>query len=215
MIALWLIFSVEGANDYHFFYLLFLPVSWIAMRTGFAGAAAGVCLVHLLLLASISWGDYPASAFMGYQLLVLALAFNGLLLGAVVDERRRSDELLREQHAEVARMAKEAAPTFHRVLPEGSRGSRRPTAKRPPFRTLRTPPGSQMRQRPRRDRALRCPSVGRYIGPIMTIPRRPDQRRAQPHLAVRRDVPTLLAARVNQVDGRQVAVVAVVLLQRG
>ena len=108
LIALWLIFSVEGANDYHFFYLLFLPVSWIAMRTGFAGAAAGVCLVHLLLLASISWGDYPASTFMGYQLLVLALAFNGLLLGAVVDERRRSDELLREQHAEVARMARHA-----------------------------------------------------------------------------------------------------------
>jgi two-component system sensor kinase FixL len=64
--------------------------------------------VHLLLLAFISWGGYPASTFMGYQLLVLALAFNGVLLGAVVDERRRSDELLREQHAEVARMARHA-----------------------------------------------------------------------------------------------------------
>jgi signal transduction histidine kinase len=108
LIALWLIFSVEGANDYHFFYLLFLPVSWIAMRTGFAGTAIGVCLVHLLLLASISWGGYPASTFMAYQLLVLALAFNGLLLGAVVDERRRSDEQLRERHAEVARMTRHA-----------------------------------------------------------------------------------------------------------
>jgi signal transduction histidine kinase len=108
LIALWLIFSFEGADEYHFFYLLFLPVSWIAMRTGFAGAAAGVCVVHLLLLACISWGGYPASTFMGYQLLVLALAFNGLLLGAVVDERRRSDELLREQHAEVLRMTRHA-----------------------------------------------------------------------------------------------------------
>lgn len=108
LIALWLIFSVEGANDYHFFYLLFLPVSWIAMRAGFAGTAAGVCIVHLLLLAAISWDGYPASTFMSYQLLVLALAFNGLLLGAVVDERRRSDELLREQHVEVARMTRHA-----------------------------------------------------------------------------------------------------------
>ena len=105
---MWLIFSFERANEYHFFYLLFLPVSWIAMRTGFVGAAAGVCVVHLLLLAFISWGGYPASTFMGYQLLVLALAFNGLLLGAVVDERRRSDELLREQHAEVVRMTRHA-----------------------------------------------------------------------------------------------------------
>lgn len=108
LLALWLIFSVEGAGDYHFFYLLFLPVSWIAMRTGFAGTAVGVCLVHLLLLACISLGGYPASTFMAYQLLVLALAFNGLLLGAVVDERRRSDELLRERHAEVARMTRHA-----------------------------------------------------------------------------------------------------------
>jgi two-component system sensor kinase FixL len=108
LIALWLIFSFEGANEYHFFYLLFLPVSWIAMRAGFVGAAAGVCVVHLLLLAFISWGGYPASTFMGYQLLLLALAFNGLLLGAVVDERRRSDELLREQHAEVVRMTRHA-----------------------------------------------------------------------------------------------------------
>lgn len=108
LIAFWLIFSFEGAREYHFFYLLFLPVSWIAMRAGFAGAAAGVCVAHLMLLAFISWGSYPASAFMGYQLLVLALAFNGLLLGAVVDERRRSDELLREQHAEVVRVTRHA-----------------------------------------------------------------------------------------------------------
>lgn len=106
--ALWLIFSFERAHEYHFFYLLFLPVTWIAMRTGFAGAAVGVCLVHLLLVAFIGWGGHPATTFMAYQLLVLALAFTGLLLGVVVDERRRSDELLREQHAEVARMARHA-----------------------------------------------------------------------------------------------------------
>lgn len=108
MVSLWLIFSVERTDDYHFFYLLFLPMSWIAMRTGFPGAAAGVCLVHLLLLAAISWAGYPASTFMGYQFLVFALALNGQLLGAVVDERRRYDELLREQHVEVARMTRHA-----------------------------------------------------------------------------------------------------------
>ncbi|MBV9836293.1 MAG: MASE1 domain-containing protein [Alphaproteobacteria bacterium] len=107
-VALWLIFSIEEADDYQFFYLLFLPASWAAMRGGFAGAAAGVCVVHLALLASITW-NYPASTFMSYQLLVLALAFNGLLLGAVVDERQRSDGLLRRQHAEVARMTRHAA----------------------------------------------------------------------------------------------------------
>ncbi len=108
MVALWLIFGFERANEFHFFYLLFLPISWIAMRTGFAGAAIGLCLTHLMLVTFISWGGYPATTFMAYQLLVLALAVTGLLLGAVVDERRRSDELLRGQHAEVARMARHA-----------------------------------------------------------------------------------------------------------
>ncbi len=108
VVALWLIFSIEEANDYHFFYLLFLPVSWIAMRAGFAGASVGLCFLHLMLLAAIGAADYPATAFMSYQLLVLALASTGLLLGAVVDERRRSEELLREHHAEVARMTRHA-----------------------------------------------------------------------------------------------------------
>jgi signal transduction histidine kinase len=108
LIALSLNFSFDSAREYHLFYLLFLPVSWIAMRGGFAGAAAGVCLAHALLVVFISWGGYPASTFMGYQLLVLALAFNGLLLGAAVDERRRSDEQVRAQHAEMVRMTRHA-----------------------------------------------------------------------------------------------------------
>ena len=108
IIALRLIFFFDWANEFHFFYMLFLPIIWIAMRTGFAGAAMGVCLVHLLLLGFISWGGYPVTTFMAFQLLVLALAFTGLLLGSVVDERRRSDELLRQGHAEVARMTRHA-----------------------------------------------------------------------------------------------------------
>lgn len=108
MVALWLIFGFERAGEFHFFYLLFLPVSWIAMRTGLAGAALGLCLTHLMLVAFIGWGGYPATTFMAYQLLVLALAVTGLLLGAALDDRRRSDELLRGQHAEVARMARHA-----------------------------------------------------------------------------------------------------------
>lgn len=107
-VALWLIFGFERANEFHFFYLLFLPVSWIAMRTGFAGAAVGLCLIHLILVVLISVGGYPATTFMAYQLVVLALAVTGLLLGVAVDERRKSDELLRGQHAEVGRMARHA-----------------------------------------------------------------------------------------------------------
>lgn len=107
-IALRLIFFSDWANDFHFFYLLFLPVIWLAIRRGFAGAAVGVCIVHLLLLGLIAWSEYPARTFMSFQLLVLSLSAAGLLLGAVVDERLRSDRLLREQHAEVARMARHA-----------------------------------------------------------------------------------------------------------
>lgn len=104
--ALRLIFHSE--NAFVFFYLLFLPVIWIAMREGFRGAAVALCSMHLMLLGFISFGDYPATTFMAFQLVVLTLASTGLLLGSVVDERRRSDERLREQHAEVTRMARHA-----------------------------------------------------------------------------------------------------------
>jgi two-component system, LuxR family, sensor kinase FixL len=105
-LALWCIFGLRDTNDHQFFYVLFLPVLWVAIRNGFAGAALAVLLSQLALLIVTELVGYAASEFIALQLLMLALAATGLLLGASVSERRLSEARAKIHQAELARMAR-------------------------------------------------------------------------------------------------------------
>ncbi len=104
--ALWCMFGLTDSDDHQFFYLLFLPVIWVAVRDGYAGAAFAVLLAQLALLTVTEVVDYDAGAFIGLQMLMLALVATGLLLGASVTERRQSEARAKIQQAELARMAR-------------------------------------------------------------------------------------------------------------
>ena len=100
--------SKSETNEFQFFYLLFLPVIWIAIRVGFEGAAFGIFVLHLALVAITKFEGYPASDFIAFQEVMLALVATGLLLGAMVTERRETEEHLREQRAVLSRMSRYA-----------------------------------------------------------------------------------------------------------
>lgn len=104
--ALWFMFGLLDTDDHQFFYLLFLPVIWVAIRDGFAGAALAVLLAQLALLTVTETVSYAASEFIGLQMLMLALAATGLLMGASVSERRQTEAQAKIQQAELARMAR-------------------------------------------------------------------------------------------------------------
>ena len=105
-VAFFLIFGLAITNDFLFFYLLFIPIIAIALRLGFGGAAFGLLLTHLVLSTITTLAAYRTADFMAFQMLMLALSASGLLLGMVVTERRRADERVRKQQAELARMAR-------------------------------------------------------------------------------------------------------------
>jgi signal transduction histidine kinase len=86
--ALWLIFAVFGEPARHF-YLLFLPLVWIAVRAGMSGAvvATGVVQIGVVLAVHGPAIDLPV---LELQILVSALTLTALFLGVVVDERRRA-----------------------------------------------------------------------------------------------------------------------------
>ena len=87
--TLWLIFAVFGEPARHF-YLLFLPLVWIAVRAGMNGAvvATGVVQVAVVLAVHDPAIDLPV---LELQILLSALTLTGLFLGVVVDERRRAE----------------------------------------------------------------------------------------------------------------------------
>jgi two-component system sensor kinase FixL len=80
-----------GHNRYSFelFYLLFLPLVWIAVRHGLPGATAAVFVIQGGLIVSLEFVSSSVATVRAFQLLMFALATTGLMLGAIVSERHR------------------------------------------------------------------------------------------------------------------------------
>jgi two-component system sensor kinase FixL len=88
--ALAAIFSrLGGEHSFGLFYLLFLPLIWIATRRGLAAASWAVLVIQAGLVAGLEIQDKSEATLRAFQLLMFALATTGLMLGAVVSERRR------------------------------------------------------------------------------------------------------------------------------
>lgn len=87
------VFEQDPAQQFKWFYALFLPVVWAATRFGAVGAVCSAGLVQALLIVAVQ-APQPLTVF-ELQLLMAALTCTGLLLGAIVDERQAAEEALR------------------------------------------------------------------------------------------------------------------------
>ncbi|HEY4043946.1 MAG TPA: MASE1 domain-containing protein [Rhodopila sp.] len=105
-LALYLVFGPAGSANAHLFYLLLLPVVWIAVRHGLPWSAVAVFVAQLGLIVTTSLIGHSAVEFFAFQLLSLTISGTGLLVGAVVTERRHAEDGLRQQQAELERMTR-------------------------------------------------------------------------------------------------------------
>jgi PAS domain S-box-containing protein len=106
--ALWVAFGVEPEGTAPFFYVLFLPLIWISVRHGIAGAAVALLLIQLGIVAAVQLQGYAPATVLELQLLMSALAVTGLFLGGMVSERRRAREALEAREAELASVLRTA-----------------------------------------------------------------------------------------------------------
>lgn len=86
---LWVVFrAVPHDLTPHFCALLFVPILWIALRSGMSGAIIAMVIVQLGVVFGVSGVGWRLS-IVELQLLVCILCVTGLFVGAAVDERRR------------------------------------------------------------------------------------------------------------------------------
>jgi PAS domain S-box-containing protein len=98
--ALSLVFSqVVSHHPFRLFYVLFLPMIWIAMRRGLAATSWAVLGIQVGLIAGLQVQDQSEATLRDFQLLMFALATTGLILGAVVSERHRLSRALAESES--------------------------------------------------------------------------------------------------------------------
>jgi two-component system, LuxR family, sensor kinase FixL len=104
--ALALVFGFAQEQQFQLFYVLFLPIVWLAVRTGSEGVSVGILVTQLGLILGIQL--FPAGTFnvTAFQALMLVLAMTGLVAGELVTERRRTEAQLRLQQDSLSRLAR-------------------------------------------------------------------------------------------------------------
>ncbi len=108
-LALAVIFGLKYTDEFKFFYLLFLPMIWVAMRHGIQGATAALAFAHIGINAILAWRGLHAVAVVEFQMLMLGLAITGLFLGMTVSARRAAEEKLHQREAELNQAMRLAA----------------------------------------------------------------------------------------------------------
>ncbi len=94
--TLWLIFEGLAGDPSDHFYLMFLPLIWIAARVGMNGAVVAAAVVQIGVVLGIHASPPAAFPVVELQALVAALTLTGLYLGMMLDERERAAESLRQ-----------------------------------------------------------------------------------------------------------------------
>ncbi|NUB13278.1 hypothetical protein GAY28_11525 [Azospirillum brasilense] len=104
--ALLLVFLPIGDGQFNLFYVLFLPLVWVAVSHGLPGAVLAALAIQSGLIAGLQAIGLPLGAVVYHQTLMLALAITALFLGALVSERREVEARLREHQTELAHLSR-------------------------------------------------------------------------------------------------------------
>ena len=106
IMALWLLFWGVRSNQFPLFYVLFLPIIWIAVRTGIEGVSTGILVTQLGLIGAFQLSPQADIDVTSFQAVMLVLALTGLAAGMLVSERRRTEIELRRQQDALAHVAR-------------------------------------------------------------------------------------------------------------
>lgn len=102
--AIAIVFTPTSVSHLHLFYVLFLPIIWIALRHGLEGVTLGLGLTQIGVIAGAVADNNEPLNVTALQALMMVLALTGLAIGTVVSERRRIEQQLRLNQEAVARI---------------------------------------------------------------------------------------------------------------
>jgi C4-dicarboxylate-specific signal transduction histidine kinase len=104
--ALILVFISAEQHRFELFYLLFLPVIWMAVRGGIELVTLGILLTQIGLILCIQMLPTEGVDVTAFQALMLVLALSGLAAGAAITEHQRIESQLRRHQDSLAHVSR-------------------------------------------------------------------------------------------------------------
>lgn len=90
----------------HLFFLLFLPITWIAVSSGLEGVSVALLATQIGVVAALHFLDMPVAYIAALQARIAVLTVTGLVAGALVTETRNAERRMREKQAATARLSR-------------------------------------------------------------------------------------------------------------
>jgi two-component system, LuxR family, sensor kinase FixL len=103
--ALAIMFGYAEERRFQLFYVLFLPIVWMAVRTGAEGVTLGLLITQLGVITGVAIFPLFGHDVLAFQVLMLILTTTGLTAGELVTEHRRTEFQLRLHRDSLSRVA--------------------------------------------------------------------------------------------------------------
>lgn len=100
--------AVGSARNAHLqlFFLLFLPITWIAVSSGLEGVSIALLATQIGVVAAQHFLDMPVAYTTALQARMAVLTITGLVAGALVTQTHNAERKLRENQTAVARLSR-------------------------------------------------------------------------------------------------------------
>jgi signal transduction histidine kinase len=106
LVAQTIVFGYANEKQLQLFYLVFLPIIWIALRTGIEGVSIGILITQVGLILGMQLVPGGPHDIIAFQTMMLILAITGLVAGQLVTEHRRTEVQLRLHQESLAQVAR-------------------------------------------------------------------------------------------------------------
>jgi PAS domain S-box-containing protein/putative nucleotidyltransferase with HDIG domain len=101
VLILYWVFGTPVLDEFHPLFLIALPLIWIAMTRGFKGVSAAILAMNSGVVLALWLFRFNIARLGELELLMIVTCIVGLLMGAVVSERKQAEQTLRESEEHV------------------------------------------------------------------------------------------------------------------
>jgi len=117
--VLWVALSGYWSRGNELFYLLFLPLLWMAVRRGLRGATAAILAMDSGIIVALRIYPRAPSELTVLQFLMLILSLAGLVLGALISERDTGEQRLSEEEGRIRLLLESTGEAIYGVDTKG------------------------------------------------------------------------------------------------